>query len=114
MIRNEKQTLTAADWEQEALQLIAERGVLGRVEARAESGLTALVGRVPVRGQVRDPMPFKVITGGVVSMTCTVRVTCTWDRSLVDMPEPRYITWSDGTVDEMCFSPLSVLPDEQV
>jgi hypothetical protein len=44
----------------------------------------------------------------------TVRVTCTWDRSLVDMPEPRYITWSDGTVDEMCFSPLSVLPDEQV
>ncbi|MGI9576586.1 MAG: YceI family protein [Microthrixaceae bacterium] len=41
-----------------------------------------------------------------------VRVTCTWDRSLVDMPEPRYITWSDGTVDEMCFSPLSVLPDE--
>ncbi len=41
-----------------------------------------------------------------------VRVTCTWDRSLIDMPEPRYITWSDGTVDEMCFSPLAVLPDE--
>ena len=40
-----------------------------------------------------------------------MRITCTWDRSLIDMPEPRYITWSDGTVDEMCFSPLSVLPD---
>jgi integrating conjugative element protein (TIGR03752 family) len=25
--------------------------------------LTALVGRIPVQGQVRDPMPFKVITG---------------------------------------------------
>lgn len=25
--------------------------------------MTALVGRVPVQGQVRDPMPFKVITG---------------------------------------------------
>jgi len=27
------------------------------------TAMTALVGRVPVRGQVRDPMPFKVITG---------------------------------------------------
>lgn len=26
-------------------------------------GMTALVGRVPVQGQVQDPMPFKVITG---------------------------------------------------
>ena len=41
----------------------------------------------------------------------TVRIKCTWDRARLDMPEPRYITWSDGTVDEMCFSPLSVLPD---
>ena len=40
-----------------------------------------------------------------------IRITCTWDRSLVDMPEPRYITWSDGTVDEMCVSPVNVLPD---
>ncbi len=27
------------------------------------TALTALVGRIPVQGQVRDPMPFKVITG---------------------------------------------------
>lgn len=40
-----------------------------------------------------------------------VRITCTWDRSLVEMDEPRYITWSDGTVDEMCFVPMGVLPD---
>ena len=26
-------------------------------------GMTALVGRIPVQGQVQDPMPFKVITG---------------------------------------------------
>ena len=26
-------------------------------------GMTALVGRVPIQGQVQDPMPFKVITG---------------------------------------------------
>ncbi len=28
------------------------------------TAMTALVGRVPVQGQVRDPMPFKIITGG--------------------------------------------------
>jgi len=27
------------------------------------TAMTALVGRVPVQGQVRDPMPFKIITG---------------------------------------------------
>ena len=27
------------------------------------TAMTALVGRVPIRGEVRDPMPFKVITG---------------------------------------------------
>ena len=27
------------------------------------TAMTALVGRIPIRGQVRDPMPFKVITG---------------------------------------------------
>ncbi len=41
----------------------------------------------------------------------TMRVECAWDRALMKQPEPRYITWSDGTVDEMCFSPLSVIPD---
>lgn len=40
-----------------------------------------------------------------------IRVECVWDRSLVPMEEPRYITWSDGTVDEMCFSPLTLIPD---
>ena len=28
------------------------------------TAMTALVGRVPIQGQVRDPMPFKIITGG--------------------------------------------------
>ena len=42
-----------------------------------------------------------------------IRIECTWDRSLVPMEEPRYITWSDGTADEMCFSPVSVIPDRE-
>ena len=40
-----------------------------------------------------------------------VRFECWWDRTLQPMPEPRYITWNEGTVDEMCFSSISVIPD---
>jgi hypothetical protein len=39
------------------------------------------------------------------------RLECTWDRSLVTLDEPRYITWNEGTVDEMCFSTAQVIPD---
>ncbi len=41
-----------------------------------------------------------------------IRFECTWDRSLVHMPEPRYVTWNEGTVDEMCFSSVTVIPDD--
>ncbi len=40
-----------------------------------------------------------------------VRFECWWDRTLQFMPEPRYIVWNEGTVDEMCFSSIAVLPD---
>ncbi len=40
----------------------------------------------------------------------TVRFECWWDRTHVHMPEPRYITWNEGTVDEMCFSSIMVIP----
>ncbi|MEL7209749.1 MAG: hypothetical protein AAGK32_16195, partial [Actinomycetota bacterium] len=40
-----------------------------------------------------------------------IRFECTWDRENGPMPEPRYITWNEGTVDEMCFSTVSVIPD---
>ena len=40
-----------------------------------------------------------------------LRFECWWDRTLLFMPEPRYITWNEGTVDEMCFSSIAVLPD---
>ncbi|MEZ5381099.1 MAG: YceI family protein [Microthrixaceae bacterium] len=39
-----------------------------------------------------------------------IRFECTWDRRVGPMPEPRYITWNEGTVDEMCFSSVSVIP----
>ena len=41
----------------------------------------------------------------------SVRFECWWDRTLQYTPEPRYVTWNEGTVDEMCFSSISVIPD---
>ncbi len=43
-----------------------------------------------------------------------LRFECTWDRANLYMPEPRYITWNEGTVDEMCFSSVTVIPDTDV
>ncbi|MEM9201462.1 MAG: YceI family protein [Actinomycetota bacterium] len=40
-----------------------------------------------------------------------VRFECWWDRSLVHLDEPRYVTWNEGTVDEMCYSSIRVIPD---
>ena len=42
----------------------------------------------------------------------TVRFECWWDRSLQYMEEPRYVTWNEGTGDEMCFSSITVLPTQ--
>ena len=40
-----------------------------------------------------------------------VRFECWWDRSFVHLEEPRYVTWNEGTVDEMCYSSIRVIPD---
>jgi polyisoprenoid-binding protein YceI len=39
-----------------------------------------------------------------------VLVECTWNRVHLGVPEARYITWAEGTRDEMCFSGLTVVP----
>jgi len=41
----------------------------------------------------------------------TLRVECSWDRSLRDPElEPAYVLWADGTDDEMCFSTVVTRP----
>ena len=45
----------------------------------------------------------------VLERSDVLRVECTWDRSLAPMPEPRYITWNEGTADEMCYSTVSTI-----
>lgn len=43
----------------------------------------------------------------VVSSGDTVRLECSWDRSLAKPGiEPAYILWADGTNDEMCFATI--------
>lgn len=49
-----------------------------------------------------DPIPVKA--GDVIG------VECTWDRALRYDPEPRYIVFSEGTEDEMCFSTITMIP----
>jgi polyisoprenoid-binding protein YceI len=51
-----------------------------------------------------DPIPVK--RGDVI------RIRCTWDRSQVVDPQPRYITFAEGTEDEMCFSTYTIDPTE--
>jgi mono/diheme cytochrome c family protein len=41
----------------------------------------------------------------------TIRVECSWKRSLAESGrEPRYIMWSEGTDDEMCYSQIVTRP----
>jgi polyisoprenoid-binding protein YceI len=46
----------------------------------------------------------------VVEQGDTLRIECTWDRAKLPTPEDRYITWSEGTEDEMCYSALTTIP----
>ncbi len=39
-----------------------------------------------------------------------IRVECWWDRSLRFDPDPKYITWAEGTLDEMCYSSITTRP----
>lgn len=53
---------------------------------------------------VYEPIDELYVTSGD-----TVRIECTWDRSLRDPRlEPAYVLWADGTDDEMCFATLLV------
>lgn len=36
-----------------------------------------------------------------------VRIECSWDRALIKSSEPKYVTWAEGTEDEMCYSTIT-------
>ncbi len=41
----------------------------------------------------------------------TIRMQCSWDRSLDPNRPPKYIVFAEGTEDEMCFSTYALIPD---
>jgi hypothetical protein len=43
----------------------------------------------------------------------TMRMECTWDRSLDPTRPQKYIVFAEGTEDEMCFSTYAVIADKQ-
>ncbi len=51
--------------------------------------------------------PFHVDAGE------TVRMDCSWDRSLDPNRPPKYIVFAEGTEDEMCFATYAIIPDNQ-
>ncbi len=57
-------------------------------------------------------LDYQPIDDVVLTASDTVRVSCTWDRSLGFQNEPRYITWNEGTLDEMCYSSIATVPSD--
>jgi hypothetical protein len=43
----------------------------------------------------------------------TLKLECTFDRSLDPLRPPRYIVFNEGTEDEMCFGTYSLIPKNQ-
>jgi polyisoprenoid-binding protein YceI len=56
-------------------------------------------------------MNFALVNPIHVRAGQTVRMDCSWDRSLDPNRAPRYIVFAPGTEDEMCFSTYAIIPD---
>jgi hypothetical protein len=56
-------------------------------------------------------LSYELVDDVHIDRSDVIRFECWWDRERLYTPEPRYITWNDGTVDEMCYSSIVVLPD---
>ena len=79
-------------------------------------GLAPILLAVLALSQESQPLPdfsgsAAVIVPRAPRAGDVIRYECTWDRENAPMLEPHYITWNEGTVDEMCFSSVSVIPD---
>jgi hypothetical protein len=56
-------------------------------------------------------MLYSLQTPVQVAKGDTVRIECSWDRSLDPTRTPKYIVFAEGTEDEMCFSTYSLVPN---
>ena len=55
-------------------------------------------------------LSYRPVDEVLVERGDTLRVECTWDRSLRPELPPRYIVFAEGTDDEMCFSTITSRP----
>ena len=44
--------------------------------------------------------------------TVSLKMECSWDRSIEPNRAPKYIVFAEGTEDEMCFGTYSMIPDD--
>ncbi len=58
-------------------------------------------------------MNYELATPLHVNAGETVRMQCSWDRSLDPNRPPKYIVFAEGTEDEMCFSTYAMIPDSK-
>jgi hypothetical protein len=56
-------------------------------------------------------MNFALATPIRVTSADTVKMECTWDRSLDPNRPPKYLIFAEGTEDEMCFGTYAIIPD---
>jgi polyisoprenoid-binding protein YceI len=56
-------------------------------------------------------MNYQLATPLHVTAGQTIRMECSWDRSLDPNRAPKYIVFAEGTEDEMCFSTYAMIPD---
>lgn len=56
-------------------------------------------------------MNYQLATPIHVTAGQTIRMDCSWDRSIDPNRAPKYIVFAEGTEDEMCFSTYALIPD---
>ena len=57
-------------------------------------------------------MNYEMQTPVHVTAGQTIRMECSWDRSLDPNRASKYIVFAEGTEDEMCFSTYAIIPDQ--
>lgn len=56
-------------------------------------------------------MNYNLATAIHVTTGDTIKMDCTWDRSIDPNRAPKYLVFAEGTEDEMCFGTYAVIPD---
>jgi hypothetical protein len=54
--------------------------------------------------------PFDLAAGDTLTVTCTHDAKLRSQLPALEGTDPRYITWGEGTTDEMCLGILTVAP----